>query len=33
MTGVQFFAALRIAFHAQEGASVVVRSAFEQGMC
>jgi hypothetical protein len=33
MTGVQFFVALRIAIHAQAGAGVVVKSAFEQGMC
>jgi len=31
MTGVQFFASLRIALHAEPGAGVVLKSAFKQG--
>ena len=31
MTGVQFFAALRIALHAQAGEGVILKSAFKQG--
>ena len=33
MTGVQFFVALHITIHAQAGTGVVVKLAFEQGVC